>query len=127
MSGKLLAMFLKYINRKLFLGIPSLRQQYFCMQATKIGVKKRMLIQRCFIFNNFLLSLGLLSTYFPNRTASNWGRCCSKYEYRMMKDILNHNKTLLFLINQHSNFSHPKLLTIPRYYIRILLFHLNIM
>eukprot|EP01036_Dinobryon_divergens_P027821 gene27822-36655_t len=37
-----------------------------------------------------------------------------RYEYRMMKDILNHNKTLLFLINQHANFTHPKLLTIPR-------------
>ena len=47
-------------------------------------------------------------------TESATRRCCSRYEYRMMKDILNHNKTLLFLVNQHSNFTHPKLLTIPR-------------
>ena len=32
----------------------------------------------------------------------------------MLNEILNHKKTLAFLVNQHTNFTHPKLLTIPR-------------
>lgn len=56
---------------------------------------------------------GLLSTLLPNRTA-NWGICCSQEEYATLMDILNHNKTLLFLTNQHNNITHPKLLTMPR-------------
>ena len=56
---------------------------------------------------------GLLSTLFPNRTA-NWGICCSKSELATLMEILDHNKTLLFLTNQHSNITHPKLLTMPR-------------
>lgn len=56
---------------------------------------------------------GLLSTYFPNRTA-NWGKCCSEIDDKLLFEFLNHNKTILFLINQHSNITHPKLVTLPR-------------
>jgi hypothetical protein len=58
---------------------------------------------------------GIFSTAFPNRTA-HWGSCCdnTKPEGKLIKSFLDHPKTLMMLINQHSNISHPKLLTIPR-------------
>ena len=56
---------------------------------------------------------GMLSTHFPNRTA-NWGICCSADEHKTLLEILNHDKLLLMLTNQHHNLSHPKLLTMPR-------------
>ena len=52
---------------------------------------------------------GLLSTEFPNRTID-W---IERYDKRV-DSILNHNKTLLFLVNQHHNMTHPKILTLPR-------------
>ena len=52
---------------------------------------------------------GLLSTEFPNRTID-WKQCCDK----RIDSMLNHNKTLLFLVNQHHNMTHPKILTLPR-------------
>ena len=52
---------------------------------------------------------GLLSTEFPNRTAD-WKICCKE----RIDHILDHNKTLLFLVNQHHNMTHPKILTLPR-------------
>jgi len=51
---------------------------------------------------------GLLSTEFPNRT-TNWKPCCDK----RVDDMLNHNKTLLFIVNQHHNMTHPKILHLP--------------
>lgn len=56
---------------------------------------------------------GMLSTMFPNRTAG-WGQCCEKSGDRMIYQFLEHDKTLLLVINQHSNITHPKILTIPR-------------
>lgn len=56
---------------------------------------------------------GVISTMLPNRTAA-WGNCCNKPADRGIYDFLDHEKTLLFLVNQHSNISHPKVLTIPR-------------
>lgn len=56
---------------------------------------------------------GWISTMFPNRTAK-WGQCCTKPQDRLLFDFLNHEKTLMLIINQHSNVSHPKILTIPR-------------
>jgi hypothetical protein len=56
---------------------------------------------------------GVLSTNFPNRTAG-WGACCNKPSDRVLHEFLAHDKTLMFIINQHSNLSHPKLLTLPR-------------
>ena len=55
---------------------------------------------------------GILSTEFPNRTA-NWGSCCIGEEERL-NTLLNHPKLLLFLVTQHHNITHPKLLTLPR-------------
>lgn len=54
---------------------------------------------------------GLLSTEFPNRTI-NWGKCCDNYPEVM--HILDHDKTVAFLTNQHHNLTHPKLLSLPR-------------
>ena len=56
---------------------------------------------------------GMLSTHFPNRTA-NWGVCCSKEEMETLNEILNHDKLLVMMTNQHHNLTHPKLLTMPR-------------
>ena len=56
---------------------------------------------------------GLYSQIIPNRSA-NWVDCCSPRDYEKLFKILDHPKTLMFLINQHSNISHPKLLTLPR-------------
>ena len=56
---------------------------------------------------------GVFSTMFPNRTAA-WGSCCSKKSDDNLHEFLNHPKTLMMVINQHSNLSHPKILTLPR-------------
>lgn len=57
---------------------------------------------------------GMLSTMFPNRTAK-WGQCCTKPSDRtLLYEFLDHDKTLLLAVNQHSNITHPKVLTIPR-------------
>jgi len=56
---------------------------------------------------------GLLSTYFPNRT-KNWGICCNQSYDSLIMDFLNHDKTIMMVINQHSNYSHPKIVSSPR-------------
>ena len=56
---------------------------------------------------------GWLSSYFPNRTAA-WGSCCYKRKDQLTHAFLNHKKTLMLIINQHSNISHPKILMLPR-------------
>lgn len=57
---------------------------------------------------------GIFSTLFPNRTVD-WGRCCDDAADRKhLKEFLDDDNLLMFLINQHSNISHPKVLTIPR-------------
>eukprot|EP01038_Epipyxis_sp_PR26KG_P010709 gene10709-14380_t len=57
---------------------------------------------------------GIFSTIFPNRTVD-WGSCCNaQQDIEHLEKFLNHNKTLVFLINQHSNITHPKVLTLPR-------------
>lgn len=58
---------------------------------------------------------GWLSTMFPNRTAG-WGKCCDKADplHKNLHDFLDNEKTLMLVVGQHSNISHPKLLTYPR-------------
>lgn len=58
---------------------------------------------------------GWLATNFPNRTAG-WGKCCDKTDkmHKNLYDFLDHEKTLMLVIGQHSNISHPKILTYPR-------------
>lgn len=58
---------------------------------------------------------GWLSTYFPNRTIT-WGTCCDKNDkqYDNLYAFLESNKTLMVVLGQHNNISHPKLLTYPR-------------
>jgi hypothetical protein len=56
---------------------------------------------------------GLLSTYVPNRTVD-WGSCCSPSEYEELLDLLNSDKLLMMVVNQHFNVSHPKLIAFPR-------------
>eukprot|EP00981_Chlorochromonas_danica_P012923 scaffold5551_cov159-Ochromonas_danica.AAC.23 len=55
---------------------------------------------------------GLLSTSFANRTID-WGVCCEGRVKAMLDDFLNHNKTVMLLVNQHSNISHPKIVHLP--------------
>jgi hypothetical protein len=62
------------------------------------------------IFNE---NWGALSNIVPNRTVD-WTPCCSKAEHAILQRMLDHPKLLLYVINQHSNFSHPKILTLPR-------------
>ena len=50
---------------------------------------------------------GILSSYFPNRTAA-WGNCCYRKKDELTHEFLNHEKTIMMIINQHSNISHPK-------------------
>lgn len=54
---------------------------------------------------------GMFSTYFPNRTV-NWGKCCTQHE-NLIKEMLDHPKTLMLLTNQHHNMTHPKLISLP--------------
>ena len=56
---------------------------------------------------------GFLSTYFPNRTG-NWELCCTNEENQRLLEFLNHNMTTALIINQHHNYTHPKLITLPR-------------
>ncbi len=56
---------------------------------------------------------GMISTRFPNRTAG-WGRCCDQPKDSVVREFLDHPKTLMFVTNQHVNVSHPKLMIMPR-------------
>lgn len=56
---------------------------------------------------------GLFSMLFPNRTID-WAQCCTPNEVSQIYKLLNDDKLLLFLVNQHHNFTHPKLLSVPR-------------
>ena len=56
---------------------------------------------------------GMFSTGFPNRT-KDWIFCCPEKMKKKLTKILDNEKLLMFVTNQHSNFSHPKLLTLPR-------------
>lgn len=62
------------------------------------------------IFNE---NWGLLSGPLPNRT-TNWLPWPTPRLLAELSEMLEHNRTLLFMVNQHSNFTHPKLLTLPR-------------
>jgi hypothetical protein len=63
--------------------------------------------------SSFNENWGLLSGLFPNRTI-NWTDFPTPMEYIQLRHFLNHPSTLLLLTNQHSNVTHPKLLTLPR-------------
>ena len=56
---------------------------------------------------------GIFSTNFPNRTAG-WGACCNKQKDQIIYEFLDHPKTLMMVVNQHNNMTHPKVITIPR-------------
>ncbi len=56
---------------------------------------------------------GLISTFFPNRTAK-WGTCCMKDKDEVLTEFLDHPMTLMLMVNQHTNFSHPKVIVLPR-------------
>jgi hypothetical protein len=56
---------------------------------------------------------GWLASWFPNRTAA-WGRCCDQPKHSLLHKFLDHPKTLMLVVGQHSNISHPKILTLPR-------------
>jgi hypothetical protein len=66
--------------------------------------------------HSFNENWGLLSTYFPNRTVD-WGSqqfAMGSPERNQLSEFLDHNKTLLLMVGQHSNITHPKLVTLPR-------------
>ena len=57
---------------------------------------------------------GWFSSHIPSRTA-NWGECCDDPEgSKLFLEFLNHDKTLMVVVNQHTNISHPKVLSLPR-------------
>lgn len=56
---------------------------------------------------------GLLSSFFPNRT-TDWGSCCKGRTLQTLMDFLDHPSTLALIVNQHHNFTHPKLVSAPR-------------
>ena len=93
-----------------FLGGNFVKREWWFEEWSKI--KDRLdfpFITMCSLNENW----GPLSTNFPNRTAG-WGACCNKKSQRVIHEFLNHEKTLMMVINQHSNLSHPKILTLPR-------------
>ncbi len=93
-----------------FLGGNFVKREWWFEEWSK--VKDRLdfpFITMCSLNENW----GPLSTNFPNRTAG-WGACCNKKSQRVIHEFLNHDKTLMLVINQHSNISHPKILTLPR-------------
>jgi hypothetical protein len=55
---------------------------------------------------------GLLSTYYPNRTVD-WGICCGG-DTKDLMEFLDHPMTLMLAVGQHSNITHPKIVTLPR-------------
>jgi hypothetical protein len=55
----------------------------------------------------------LLSTFFPGRTVD-WGSCCVGAEQALLDEFLADNRTIMFLVNQHFNISHPKIVALPR-------------
>lgn len=55
---------------------------------------------------------GMLSGMYPNRTAK-WGAVNEKLQKEIYK-FIDHPNLLMLVVNQHLNFSHPKILNIPR-------------
>lgn len=55
---------------------------------------------------------GLLSSTFPNRTAG-WGRVDTN-KFPTLMNFLDDPRLVMLVVNQHSNISHPKILTLPR-------------
>lgn len=55
---------------------------------------------------------GFLSTTFPDRTAK-WGRVDAE-KFPGLMNFLDDPRLIMLVINQHSNISHPKILTLPR-------------
>jgi hypothetical protein len=55
----------------------------------------------------------MFSNFFPNRTKP-YGDCCDARDYDRLTDLLDHDKVLAFFTNQHNNFTHPKLVSLPR-------------
>merc|ERR1711871_1088139 len=55
---------------------------------------------------------GFLSGMFPERTAK-WGALKDRDNERLYA-LLNHKNLLMLVVNQHTNISHPKILTLPR-------------
>jgi len=84
------------------------RKQEF-LQKWKESIRdlKTPFIAMCSLNENW----GILSSHFPNRTAA-WGSCCYKKKDQLTHEFLNHDKTIMMIINQHSNLSHPKVLTL---------------
>jgi hypothetical protein len=93
-----------------FLGGNFVKREWWFGEWAKIKDKiDTPFITMCSLNENW----GPISTNFPNRTAG-WGACCNKKNQRVIHEFLNHEKTLMLIINQHSNLSHPKILTLPR-------------
>ena len=60
-------------------------------------------------FQAWDINIGALSSGFPMRTKE-WG---PYYQEKLLRSFLDHNKTVMLLVNQHSNITHPKIITIP--------------
>ena len=55
---------------------------------------------------------GWLSSYAAGRTLD-IDRCCVKQGDELLQQFLDDDRTLMVVVNQHSNLAHPKILTIP--------------
>ena len=56
---------------------------------------------------------GWLSSYAEGRTPD-VGRCCQEPGDELLQQFLDDPNTLMLVVNQHSNFNHPKIMTLPR-------------
>jgi hypothetical protein len=92
-------------------GVFMKREDFFSEWAVLKDKIDTSFVTMCALNENW----GFLSTMFPNRTAG-WGKCCEKtnFAHKDLYDFLDHKKTLMLVVGQHSNISHPKILTIPR-------------
>jgi hypothetical protein len=58
---------------------------------------------------------GPFSTLIPNRTHPRGTVCCEQpWDKTILPEFFNDENTLMVVTNQHSNYSHPKILTLPR-------------
>jgi hypothetical protein len=68
--------------------------------------------ERFILITAFNENWGFLSSTFPNRT-SKWGRVDAQ-KFPTLMSFLDDPRLVMLVIGQHSNITHPKILTIPR-------------
>jgi hypothetical protein len=96
--------------------LPSASAAVAKMKFLKMWSKNRHLIDTPFVamyVNNE--NWGFLGTILPNRT-TNWEFCDEPIEWELkahMHAFLDDPNTIALVVNQHHNFTHPKVITVP--------------